>query len=108
MTTLKEKNKHIAQHYANVLKNNLSENDTIHYLTMKTSRTGMSRNMKFYVISEGFLIDITYYIGKLNINGSTLGKDDTCIVKGFGMDLGQAIVSRLSKILDIELNSNRM
>ena len=71
---------------------------TIYTLVRHVARSGMSRNIDFYVIAEGELCRITYSLALLT--GHRLNKKDYTIVReGCGMDMCTDTVYDLAREL---------
>ena len=84
-----------------LLKNFLSEGDTVHTLLRSVSSSGMSRTMSLKVINKyGGISDITYYASRilgyplLEVNGSRALR-----VGGCGSDMGFHVVYSLARVL---------
>ena len=71
------------------------------YTNLKSvSSSGMSRDMKVLAVVEGEIVDITYYVGKLDI-GTIKERNGQRVIRvgGCGMDMGFHVVYTVSAIL---------
>ena len=71
------------------------------YTNLKwVSNTGMSRDMKVLAVKDNQLLDITYYVGKLDI-GTLKERNGQRVIRvgGCGMDMGFHVVYTLSAVL---------
>jgi hypothetical protein len=71
------------------------------YTNLKSvSSSGMSRDMKVLAVVEGEIVDITYYVGKLDI-GTIKERNGQRVIRvgGCGMDMGFHVVYTVSAVL---------
>jgi len=71
------------------------------YTNLKSvSSSGMSRDMKVLAAVEGEIVDVTYYVGKLDI-GTIKERNGQRVIRvgGCGMDMGFHVVYTVSAIL---------
>jgi hypothetical protein len=71
------------------------------YTNLKSvSSSGMSRDMKVLAVVEGEIVDVTYYVGKLDI-GTIKERNGQRVIRvgGCGMDMGFHVVYTVSAIL---------
>jgi hypothetical protein len=71
------------------------------YTNLKSvSSSGMSRDMKVLAVVEGEIVDITYYVGKLDI-GTIKERNGQRVIRvgGCGMDMGFHVVYSVSAVL---------
>jgi hypothetical protein len=71
------------------------------YTNLKhVSSSGMSRDMKVLAVVEGEIIDVTWYIGKLDI-GTIKERNGQRVLRvgGCGMDMGFHVVYSVSAVL---------
>jgi hypothetical protein len=86
----------------------LKEGSTVYTVLRSVSSSGMSRTLSLKVVSEGKILDLTYYAGTVldwpivEVNGSRALR-----VGGCGMDMGFHTVYTLSSILFREEGSTK-
>ena len=71
------------------------------YTNLKSvSSSGMSRDMKVLAVVESEIVDITYYVGKLDI-GTIKERNGQRVIRvgGCGMDMGFHVVYSVSSML---------
>jgi len=71
------------------------------YTSLKhVSSSGMSRDMKVLAVVEGQIIDVTWYVGKLDI-GTVKERNGQRVLRvgGCGMDMGFHVVYSVSAVL---------
>jgi hypothetical protein len=71
------------------------------YTSLKhVSSSGMSRDMKVLVALDGQILDVTYYVGKLDI-GTLKERNGQRVIRvgGCGMDMGFHVVYSVSAVL---------
>ena len=71
------------------------------YTNLKhVSSSGMSRDMKVLAVVEGQIVDVTWYVGKLDI-GTVKERNGQRVLRvgGCGMDMGFHVVYTISAIL---------
>jgi hypothetical protein len=71
------------------------------YTNLKSvSSSGMSRDMKVLAAVEGEIVDVTYYVGKLDI-GTIKERNGQRVIRvgGCGMDMGFHVVYSVSSML---------
>lgn len=71
------------------------------YTNLKSvSSSGMSRDMKVLAVVDGEIVDVTYYVGKLDI-GTIKERNGQRVIRvgGCGMDMGFHVVYTVSAIL---------
>jgi hypothetical protein len=71
------------------------------YTNLKSvSSSGMSRDMKVLAAVEGEIVDVTYYVGKLDI-GTIKERNGQRVIRvgGCGMDMGFHVVYSVSAVL---------
>lgn len=71
------------------------------YTSLKhVSASGMSRDMKVLAVVDGQIVDVTWYVGKLEI-GTIKERNGQRVVRvgGCGMDMGFHVVYTVSAIL---------
>jgi hypothetical protein len=76
------------------------ENPTLYTNLKHVSSSGMSRDMKVLTVSDGQIIDVTYYVGKLDI-GTLKERNGQRVIRvgGCGMDMGFHVVYTVSAVL---------
>jgi hypothetical protein len=63
----------------------LKPGDTVYGSVLNVSRSGMSRNMKLYIVRDDVILNITWHVAQLA--GETLDKNNCLRVDGCGMDM---------------------
>jgi hypothetical protein len=92
--------------YKNTLLKILKDGYNVYSLVVNVSQSGLSRNIRFFIIHDNRIIDITYFFIKLKVAGgkASIGKIRECInVKGCGMNIPYHCIEWLSKELNINL-----
>lgn len=79
---------------------NKQEKPTLYTSLKHVSSSGMSRDMKVLAVVEGDIIDVTYYVGKLDI-GTLKERNGQRVIRvgGCGMDMGFHVVYTISAML---------
>lgn len=79
---------------------NKQEKPTLYTSLKHVSSSGMSRDMKVLAVVEGDIIDVTYYVGKLDI-GTLKERNGQRVIRvgGCGMDVGFHVVYTISAML---------
>ena len=98
-TAQKEQERESARAYLLSILN--KQNRPTLYTNLKSvSSSGMSRDMKVLAVVEGEIVDITYYVGKLDI-GTIKERNGQRVIRvgGCGMDMGFHVVYTVSAIL---------
>jgi hypothetical protein len=81
------------------LKNTLiKENDEILYQVTHVAKSGMSRHIKFYVIRDNQLLNLTYNICNA-LDYKYKDNTNSLYIRGCGMDMGFAVVFHLGRYL---------
>lgn len=64
------------------------------------SKSGMSRDLSAFIVSNGEIVNVTYYVAKA-LGYAVKDRDGRRVVtvKGAGMDMGFALVYELSSVL---------
>ena len=76
------------------------ETPTLYTNLKHVSSSGMSRDMKVLTVSNGQIVDVTYYVGKLDIGILKERNGERVIrVGGCGMDMGFHVVYTVSAVL---------
>ena len=76
------------------------ERPTAYTILKWVSSSGMSRDMKVVTVHNGEIIDLTWYLGKLDIGTIKERSGQRVIrVNGAGMDMGFHVVYSLSAVL---------
>mgnify|MGYP000694525204 CR=1 FL=1 len=104
-TTTTPKKLTLAQMAANQLTENkekllsmLNGNRDIYTLVKRVSSTGMSRHIQCFIVRDGKIVNITYWVS--NILGYKINRDTGgLVVGGCGMDMGFHVVYSLSRSL---------
>lgn len=81
------------------LKGVISPHDTIYTSLESVSRSGMSRNIKLFVIKDNKPLHISYDTGKLLDYKQSKSPYYGIVVKGCGMDMGYSVVYNLASAL---------
>jgi hypothetical protein len=76
------------------------EKPTLYTNLKSVSSSGMSRDMKVLAVVDGEIVDVTYYVGKLDI-GTIKERNGQRVIRvgGCGMDMGFHVVYTVSAIL---------
>lgn len=76
------------------------EKPTLYTSLKHVSSSGMSRDMKVLVALDGQILDVTYYVGKLDI-GTLKERNGQRVIRvgGCGMDMGFHVVYTVSAVL---------
>jgi len=79
---------------------NKQKTPTLYTNLKHVSSSGMSRDMKVLAVVDGEIIDVTYYIGKLDI-GTIKERNGQRVIRvgGAGMDMGFHVVYSVSAVL---------
>ena len=80
------------------LKETLKENDEILYQVTHVARSGMSRHIKFYVVRDNKLLNLTYNICD-EFDYTYKNNTNSLFIRGCGMDMGFHVVYQLSDAL---------
>lgn len=83
--------------YQAKLRDMLSPGQTVYTSLDHVSRSGMSRRISVYVVSDGAIDDITWLVGRAGIG--RLHKDGGIVMGGCGMDMGFALVYNMGRAL---------
>lgn len=83
----------------------LEKGDKVYCVLRSVSRSGMSRNIDFYVVRDGDLVYLTGYMAALM--GRKIGKGRGMKVDGCGMDMGFHEVYSLARTLWPNGNDDR-
>ena len=97
--TQKEQERESARAYLLSILN--KQNKPTLYTNLKSvSSSGMSRDMKVLAVVEGEIVDVTYYVGKLDI-GTIKERNGQRVIRvgGCGMDMGFHVVYSVSAVL---------
>mgnify|MGYP006287434487 CR=1 FL=1 len=76
------------------------EKPTLYTNLKHVSSSGMSRDMKVLAVVDGEIVDVTWYVGKLDI-GTLKERNGQRVIRvgGCGMDLGFHVVYSVSAVL---------
>lgn len=76
------------------------ETPTLYTNLKHVSSSGMSRDMKVLTVSNGQIIDVTWYVGRLEV-GTIKERNGQRVIRvgGCGMDMGFHVVYTVSAIL---------
>lgn len=76
------------------------EKPTLYTSLKHVSASGMSRDMKVLAVVDGQILDVTWYVGKLDV-GSIKERNGQRVIRvgGCGMDMGFHVVYTVSAIL---------
>lgn len=97
MTTKQEKQEQLA-HTVTTLNNLVKPGDTLYTEVTHVARSGMSRSIRVFVMSNNEPIDITYYA--MVLLGLKVDQTNGGVkMSGCGMDMGFALVYDLSRVL---------
>ena len=76
------------------------ETPTLYTSLKHVSSSGMSRDMKVLAVVNGQIVDVTWYVGKLNV-GTIKERNGQRVIRvgGCGMDMGFHVVYSISSYL---------
>jgi hypothetical protein len=83
-----------AQELGNILKD--IQTDTIYTVIRHVSASGMQREISVKMIDAGRIIHLDYLVS--TATGKKLGKHGGIVMKGFGMDMGFALVDGINHL----------